>query len=68
MWAFEPASLTLSTMSRGQHTLGVTRLDRAILPEPQVARNKPINAVKRYFNSVQAAEKEEKEKRGSCSV
>src|SRR3972149_85707 len=24
-WAFEPASLTLSTMSRGQHTLGDKR-------------------------------------------
>ncbi len=28
---FEPASLTLSKNSRGQHTLGGMRLDRAIL-------------------------------------
>ncbi len=28
--AFEPASLTLSTWSRGQHTFGDRRLDRAI--------------------------------------
>ena len=28
---FEPASLTLPESSRGQHTFGDTRLDRAIL-------------------------------------
>jgi len=29
--AFEPASLTVPGCSRGQHTFGVTHLDRAIL-------------------------------------
>jgi len=53
--------------SRGQHTLGVTRLDRAIFGSRSFYRSHScpehfVKAGTRYFNRVPAAKREKQEK------